>query len=105
MEKMPDIQKEKPALNGGITVNRFSRINPFQFSKKGTHAKAIIALVMVCFFWGTTWVASKQGVKHMPALQLAGIRQSIGGLCYVLFFAIKGFPFPKGKEWVTIVIL
>ncbi|TRX27063.1 EamA family transporter [Flavobacterium franklandianum] len=65
----------------------------------------ILALCWVSFFWGTTWLASKEGVKHMPALQLAGIRQFIGGILYVGFFLYKKTPWPKGKQWKTIFIL
>jgi drug/metabolite transporter (DMT)-like permease len=65
----------------------------------------IIALCWVSFFWGTTWLASKEGVKHMPALQLAGIRQLIGGTLYVVFFLYKKAPWPKGKQWKAIFIL
>ncbi|KIC89702.1 drug/metabolite-transporting permease [Flavihumibacter sp. ZG627] len=65
----------------------------------------MLALALVSFLWGTTWVASKAGVKHMPALQLAGIRQLIGGLLYVVFFAAKGRTFPKGKQWWPVIIL
>jgi drug/metabolite transporter (DMT)-like permease len=65
----------------------------------------VLALSFVCFFWGTTWIASKEGVKHMPALQLAGIRQFIGGFLYVCFFLYKKEAWPKGKQWKTIIIL
>lgn len=65
----------------------------------------IIALCWVCFFWGTTWIASKEGVRHMPALQLAAIRQFIGGVLYVSFFMYKKEAWPKGKQWKTIIIL
>lgn len=65
----------------------------------------IMALLWISFFWGTTWLASKEGVKHMPALQLAAIRQLLGGLCYVLFFLFKKEPWPKGKQWKSILIL
>jgi drug/metabolite transporter (DMT)-like permease len=65
----------------------------------------ILALCWVSFFWGTTWLASKEGVKHMPALQLAGIRQFIGGFLYVCFFIYKKTPWPKGKQWKAILIL
>ena len=58
---------------------RLQQVNPLTFRKKGTHAKALLALALVSFLWGTTWVASKAGVKYMPALQLAGIRQLVGG--------------------------
>lgn len=65
----------------------------------------ILALFWVGFFWGTTWIASKEGVKNMPALQLAGIRQFIGGFLYVCFFLYQRTPWPKGKQWKTIIIL
>lgn len=77
---------------------------PF-LKERGTRFKALFALGMVCFFWGTTWIASRQGVRFMPALQLAGIRQSIGGLLYVIFFLGKGRAWPRGKEWGPILIL
>jgi len=72
---------------------------------KGTRSKALIALGLVSFFWGTTWIASREGVRYMPALQLAAIRQFIGGIAYVIFFVSKGRPFPKGKEWLTVLML
>lgn len=65
----------------------------------------MLALFWVSFFWGTTWLASKEGVKHMPALQLAAIRQFIGGGLYVLYFVWKKEPWPKKKQWKTILIL
>ncbi|WP_291147570.1 DMT family transporter [Flavobacterium sp. UBA7680] len=65
----------------------------------------IMALCWVSFFWGTTWLASKEGVKHMPALQLATIRQFLGGLIYVGYFLLKKEPWPKGKQWRTILVL
>lgn len=65
----------------------------------------ILALCWVSIVWGTTWVASKEGVQHMPALQLAGMRQFLGGLLYILFFTYKKAPWPKGKQWKMIVIL
>ncbi|OHT46564.1 DMT family transporter [Flavobacterium tructae] len=65
----------------------------------------ILALCWVSFFWGTTWLASKEGVKHMPALQLATIRQFLGGILYVGYFLLKKQPWPKGKQWRTILIL
>ncbi len=41
----------------------------------------------------------------MPALQLATIRQFLGGLLYVLYFVLKKAPWPKGKQWRTILVL
>lgn len=41
----------------------------------------------------------------MPALQLAAIRQFIAGILYISFFLFKKAPWPKGKQWKTILIL
>ena len=101
-----DINKALSQTNQSI--KRLTVLNPLTIHKKSTKTKAIFALVLVCFFWGTTWVASKEGVKYMPgyaALQLAGIRQLLGGLCFIVFFLYKGERWPKGKEWRAIFIL
>jgi len=86
-------------------LKKLSAFNPLTIRKKGTRAKAWFALALVCFFWGTTWIASKEGVRHMPALQLAGIRQLMAGTLYVGFFLYKGAAFPKGKEWIPVLVL
>ncbi|APA00888.1 drug/metabolite-transporting permease [Flavobacterium commune] len=65
----------------------------------------ILALIWVGFFWGTTWIASKEGVRYIPGIQMAAIRQFIAGLLYILFFLVTKAPWPKGKQWKTIVIL
>lgn len=41
----------------------------------------------------------------MPALQLAGIRQLTAGLIFISFFVAKGIRWPRGKEWVPIIVL
>ncbi|MEP6615185.1 MAG: EamA family transporter [Ginsengibacter sp.] len=67
--------------------------------------KALLALGWVSVIWGTTWLASKIGVTYMPALQLAGIRQIIGGILVIVFFLFKKQRLPKGRQWITIFIL
>jgi len=92
----------------GVAIKNLSVYNPLSIRKKGTRVKAIFALGMVCFLWGTTWIGSREGVRHMPAassLQMAGIRQFIGGFFYVIFFLVRGTTLPKGKEWIPIVVL
>lgn len=86
-------------------LKRLSAFNPLTIRKKGTRAKAIFALALVCILWGTTWIASKEGVRRMPALQLAGIRQLIAGILYVGFFLYKKWDLPKGKEWIPVLVL
>jgi drug/metabolite transporter (DMT)-like permease len=98
--------KVSDALNGVVALTRQAIVlNPFTWKEQGTKRKAYLALGIVCFFWGTTWVASKEGVRHMPGLQLAAIRQTIAGLIYVAFFVVKRVPFPNRREWLPILVL
>ncbi len=70
-----------------------------------TQKKAYLALTSTSIVWGTTWVASKMGVKHMPAFELASIRQFLGGSIYVIFFLIKGEKLPTKKQFLWLVPL
>lgn len=108
MDRETHIEKNiacDPQSTQNIAVRYLSYFNPFHFKKRGRRGKALIALALVCFFWGTTWLASKEGVRYMPALQLAGMRQLFGGLCFIIFFTIKGAAFPRGREWRIILML
>ena len=69
-------------------------------------AGGYLALGITSFVWGTTWVASKIGVAEIPALQMAYIRQFLGGICFVLFFMLyKKLPFPTRKEFVWLLVM
>ena len=82
-----------------------TKITTFFKSKINAIGLPILALCWVGFFWGTTWLASKEAVRHMPGLQVAAIRQFIAGSLYLCFFLLKKTPWPKGKQWKTIIIL
>ena len=56
--------------------------------------KAYIALGLVSLFWGTTYIASRISVQHIPGLFVSGIRQFISGSILVSFFLMKGYHFP-----------
>ncbi|WP_366185974.1 EamA family transporter [Flavobacterium ovatum] len=79
--------------------------------KKGVSSKVnaiglpILALIWVGFFWGTTWIASKEGVRYIPAIQMVAIRQFLAGSIYIVYFLTTKSPWPKGKQWKTIIIL
>jgi drug/metabolite transporter (DMT)-like permease len=70
-----------------------------------TKNKAMWALVWVSFAWGTTWLASKEAVTNVPALQIIAIRQLVGGALYIIYFIFKKHPWPKGKQWIVILVL
>src|SRR5688572_23917690 len=59
--------------------------------------KAYIALGLVSFFWGTTYVASRVGAQQMPGLFVAGVRQFLSGIILVGFFLARGYKVPEWK--------
>ena len=60
--------------------------------------KGYIALAVVSFFWGTTYIASRIGVEHMPGIFLSGVRQFSSGCILVGFFLLKGYKLPAWNE-------
>jgi drug/metabolite transporter (DMT)-like permease len=69
-------------------------------------ARGYLALGITSVVWGTTWVASKIGVAEMPALQMAYIRQFLGGICFVLFFMLyKKLSFPTRKQFIWMLVM
>ncbi len=57
-------------------------------------SRAYIALGVVSFFWGTTYIASRIGAQHMPGLFVSGVRQFSSGLILVSFFLARGYSLP-----------
>lgn len=69
-----------------------------------TKQKAYIGLAATSILWGTSWVASKIAVQGgVPGLEVAAIRQFLGGILFVGFFLIKGekLPTPSQLLWLT----
>jgi drug/metabolite transporter (DMT)-like permease len=64
---------------------------------KKPNTNAYLALVVVSFFWGTTYLASRIGVRHMHGLMLAGLRQTTAGILLTAFFLLKGYQLPEKK--------
>lgn len=59
-----------------------------------SNTNAYIALAIVSIFWGTTYLASSVGVRHMHGVMLAGIRQATAGFLITGFFLLKGYKLP-----------
>lgn len=64
--------------------------------------KAYIALGLVSFFWGTTYVAARVGAQEVPGLFMAGVRQFVSGLILVSFFLFRGYKLPGLQELKSI---
>ena len=69
-------------------------------------SKAYFALFLTSIIWGTTWVTSKIGIQGIHPLFFAGIRQLLGGICFLLFFATrKKTKLPTPKEWGYLLMM
>jgi drug/metabolite transporter (DMT)-like permease len=66
---------------------------------------AYIALITVCIGWGTTWLASKNAIENNSVMQVAGIRQLLGGIIYLSYFFALGYRWPTKAQWKSIIIL
>jgi drug/metabolite transporter (DMT)-like permease len=66
--------------------------------------KAYIALALVSFFWGTTYLAAKISAQHIPGLFVAGVRQFVSGTLLVGYFLSMGYRLPDKKSWFSIAV-
>lgn len=63
-------------------------------------------MLITSIVWGTTWVVSKIAVNEMPALQMAAIRQFIGGTIFITFFLLyKKYPLPTRKQFAWLLVM
>lgn len=62
---------------------------------RNKNKNAYIALAIVSIFWGTTYLASSVGVRHMHGVMLAGIRQAVAGFLITGFFLLRGYKLPE----------
>lgn len=60
--------------------------------------KAYFALAATSLIWGTTWVANKIAVAHVPGLQISYLRQLCAGVLFIAYFKLKGEPWPTLRQ-------
>ena len=75
-----------------------------------SQSKAYFALAIVCFFWGTTYLATGIAVQSVHGIFLAGIRQTLAGSIIAVYFMLRRSPFPEGSElrrliWTGVLML
>jgi drug/metabolite transporter (DMT)-like permease len=64
-----------------------------------------LALLALCFLWGTTYLAIRIGVKSFPPFLFSGIRYMISGLAILLWFYFKKeVIWPTLKELKRIIV-
>ncbi len=80
-------------------------LSPSKLKAKGPKFMAIVCVGIVSVIWGTTWIISKQAVLEIPALEMAGLRQLIGGLLFLIYFKYKKLPLPGRKDLLPLLTL
>ena len=67
--------------------------------------KALIAYLVVCVFWGSTYLAIKVGVMELPPFLFAGLRFLVAGLLLLAIARALGDPLPRRSDWRTLAIV
>jgi len=67
--------------------------------------KALIAYLVVCVFWGSTYLAIKVGVMELPPFLFAGLRFLIAGLLLFGIARALGDALPRRSDWRTLAIV
>ncbi|HMN50374.1 MAG TPA: EamA family transporter [Ignavibacteriaceae bacterium] len=67
--------------------------------------KAYIAWIVVCIIWGTTYLAIRIGVEHIPPMLFAGIRWIVAGSIFISLLKFLGKPFPPKNDLIHIAIM
>ena len=60
--------------------------------------KPYLALVAVCFFWGTTYLGIRMSLESFPPLILLTARYLLSGSILLLFAKARGLYLPRGRE-------
>src|SRR5947199_10478800 len=60
--------------------------------------KPYLALLAVCFFWGTTYLGIRMSLETFPPLHLVSVRYILSGGLMVLFALVRGLELPRGRE-------
>ena len=67
--------------------------------------KAYLAYISVCFFWGTTYLAIKIGVTHLPPFLFAGLRWLAAGSIFLTYQLIRGKKLPSFKDILNLAVV
>jgi drug/metabolite transporter (DMT)-like permease len=72
----------------------------------GLKGKPLIAYLLVCLFWGSTYLAIKIGVGELPPFLFAGIRFFVAGLILLAVALALGHRLPaRAVDWRNLAIV
>ncbi len=67
--------------------------------------KAYAAWIAICIIWGTTYLAIRIGVGHLPPMLFAGLRWLTAGSALLIYFKIKKVKLPRGKDLLNLSVV
>ncbi|HNF71598.1 MAG TPA: EamA family transporter [Chitinophagaceae bacterium] len=62
--------------------------------------KGYYALIIISFFWGTTWFVSKLTIPFIPPLQMTSMRQTLAGIIMIGYFGLRKGHWPRPKQLI-----
>ena len=71
----------------------------------GLRGKALIAYLLVCTVWGSTYLAIRVGVMHLPPMLFAGVRFVIAGALLAGIVLATGDRLPRSlRDWKVLAV-
>lgn len=68
--------------------------------------KALVAYLLVCVFWGSTYLAIRIGVQELPPFLFAGTRFLLAGVLLTGFALALGDRLPRrARDWRTLALV
>lgn len=64
-----------------------------------------LLFALMCWIWGSTWLAIRFGLEGVPPFIGAAMRMGIAGVLLVLIAVIVRTPWPRGRTYVVHVIV
>ena len=71
----------------------------------GLQGKALIAWIIVCVVWGSTYLAIRVGVTHLPPFLFAGSRFIIAGLILGAISLFQGARLPRDPRTLAGIVI
>jgi drug/metabolite transporter (DMT)-like permease len=69
------------------------------------NVRAYTAWAAICIIWGTTYLAIRVGVEHIPPMLFAGLRWIIAGVIFVTFLRLRGKKLPAKRDLIHISVV
>lgn len=67
--------------------------------------KALVAYLVVCVLWGSTYLAIKIGVTDLPPFLFTGLRFLVAGVILLVLARVIGDSLPRRTDWKTLAIV